>query len=924
MADTDTNNTAINPLAAVGTDSTPASTDTATNISQRSITQEMRTAYINYAMSVIVARALPDVRDGLKPVQRRIIYSMFKQNIVPSGGYKKSARTVGDVIAKYHPHGDVAVYDAMVRMAQEFSMRYPLVDGQGNFGSIDGDNAAAMRYTESRLQKLSMEIIEGLNKKTVDYAPNYDGNTREPILMPTKIPGLLLNGAEGIAVGMATKIPPHNLTELVGTIQYTLQNGKPVYKILESTAAAETINAAAGETIEVAEGSDKDAVATSVSTQLTAQTDYTANIRTEEDLENLPKNRFPTFESTVEIKDLLKIMPGPDFPTSAEIYDTAAIAEAYTTGKGRILMRAVAKIEEMKGGRFHIVITEIPYQVNKARLVSKIADLVKEKKIEGVSDIRDESNRVGMRIVVEIKRDGQPKTILNRLFKYTEMEKTFNANMLALVGNDPQIINLKTYVELFIGHRQEVIIREKEFELAKSREREHILEGLMIALDNLDEVIRIIRESSDSEAAKLTLMSKFKLSEIQSTAILDMQLRRLAALERKKIEEEYKEIRAKIDDLIAIITKPERVLAIISEQLTEIVARFGDKRRTKVHKGKVGEVSEEDLIASEDVVVTISEKGYIKRIKADTYQTQLRGGVGIKGMTTREDDAVKHLIAANTHDEILFFTSKGRVFLQKVYDIPEFSRTAKGQAVINLINIEPSETITSILTKKRNGFIVDKDIQDEKAEDQEKKASTYKFLFMATANGTVKKTTLEEFLNIRSNGLIAIKLDATDNLTWVKPTHGNDDIILVTKFGKAIRFNESDVRETGRSTMGVRGIRLRDNTDTVIAADVIRSEKSLLLTMSEKGFGKTSVISEFTKQGRGGMGLFAARCNDKTGPLVASRLLDGPEIELLMMSEQGQTVKIKGEELPQRNRQTSGVRLIRLKGDDKVGAIALV
>jgi DNA gyrase subunit A len=879
--------TATTPEQPANTDVTSADGGRHVNVSQRSITEEMRNAYINYAMSVIVSRALPDVRDGLKPVQRRILYSMFKLGILPSGGYKKSARTVGDVIAKYHPHGDAAVYDAMVRMAQDFNMRYMLIDGQGNFGSIDGDSPAAMRYTEARLQKISLEIIEGLNKNTVDYAANYDGNTMEPVLMPSKIPTLLLNGADGIAVGMATKIPPHNLKELIAAIKLTIEHGKPVYRNAEHNM------------------------------------EYAKEIRTQADLEKLGKDRFPKFDSEVETEALLKVLPGPDFPTGGEIYDAQAISEVYSAGRGRVVMRAVATIEEMKGGKFQIVVTEIPFQVNKARLVAKIADLVKEKRVVGISDIRDESNRVGMRIVVEVKRDGNPNTILNKLYKYTEMQKTFSANMLALVDGEPQVVTLKAYNELFVSHRQEIIIREREFELAKAREREHILEGLLIALDNLDEVINTIRNSKDADIARTNLMEKFKLSEIQAQAILDMQLRRLAALERLKIEEEYKEIQKLIAELLDILGKPERVIAIISEELAQIAEKFGDERRTKVFKGKVGEINEEDLVASENVIITVSEKGYIKRMPDNEYQLQKRGGIGKRGMTTREDDAVSHIFWCNTHDDILFFTNKGRVFVKKVYEIPEFGRTAKGLAVINLINIESGELVTSILTKKKEGMIVDEDVLQENELGREQKAGDYQFLFMSTSKGTVKKTLLSEYLNIRSNGLVAIKLAPGDELTWVKPTRGNDEIIMVTRMGKSIRFNEADVRETGRASMGVRGIKLKEN-DFVISADVVRKKENLLLTISEKGFGKVTIIEQFGIQNRGGQGIFAAKVTGKTGELVSARLIDHPSMELLIMSAQGQAVRIKTDDLPERNRQTSGVRLIRLRGDDRVAAIAIV
>ncbi len=862
--------------------------DRAENVKEQPISTEMRSAYINYAMSVIVARALPDVRDGLKPVQRRIIYSMYKLGILPSGGYKKSARTVGDVIAKYHPHGDAAVYDAMVRMAQDFNMRYMLVDGQGNFGSIDGDSAAAMRYTEAKLSKISGEFIEGLNNNTVNYIENYDGSLTEPTLLPTTIPNLFVNGVEGIAVGMATKIPPHNLSELCDAISHAIKNGEALYND---------------------ESHDPK---------------YTDQIQTEADLEKLTKDRFPHFETDFDLDEMLDIIPGPDFPTGGEIYDRSASKDMYATGRGKIPIRAVARIEEIKHGKYQIIITELPFQVNKARLITKMAALVKDDKVKGISDIRDESNKDGIRVVVEIKRDGKPKTILNKLYKYTEMQKNFNANMLALIEGDPQILTLKKYLELFVSHRQEIIIRKKEYDLAKSREREHILEGLMIALDNLDEVIKTIRESKDADIAKTALMKKFKLTDIQAQAILDMQLRRLAALERQKIEDEYKEIKAKIEDLVDILSKPERVIKIIKQQLKDIKDKYGDERRSKVFKGKIGEINEEDLVANEEVIVTVSEKGYIKRMQASAYKLQNRGGVGKKGMTTKDNDVVSHIFFCNTHDDILFFTSKGRVFAEKVYEIPEYGRTAKGQPVINLIDIDQDELVTSILTRKEKGEIIDEDISQEGEENKEKKQGKFKYFFMATEKGTVKKTEIKEFENIRSNGLIAIKLSSDDKLAWVKPTRGDDEIILVTKKAKSIRFNEEDVRPTGRATMGVIGIKFKDKDDEIICADVVRKDEIFLLTISENGYGKVTQIGQFNSQNRGGQGVYAARVTKKTGDLAAARLLDHPHMELLIMSTAGQGVKIKTDDLPERNRQTSGVRLIKLKGETKVAAIAIV
>jgi len=859
------------------------------NIVSTAISEEMRSSYINYAMSVIVARALPDVRDGLKPVQRRILYSMYKLGILPSKSFKKCARTVGDVIGKYHPHGDTSVYDALVRMAQDFSLRYPLINGQGNFGSIDGDGAAAMRYTESKLHKISWELLRELDKNTVDFTPTYDGSYMEPSVLPSAIPTLLLNGADGIAVGMATKIPPHNLGETTDALVEMIQRGN----IWEPN-GEEKVNKG-----------------------------YYNKIKTTESLKDLPQNRFPLFESDITIDELMEFVPGPDFPTGGSIYNAAEIANAYATGRGRVLMRAKAGIFEARGGRYNIIISEIPYQVNKARLVTKIADLVKNKKIDGISDIRDESNKDGIRVVIEIKRDGKPKTILNKLYKYTEMQKAFNANMVALVNDEPRVLNLKRILELFIKHRQEIVIKRTEFELAKAREREHILEGLMIALANLDDVIETIKKSKDAEVAKTNLIKKFKLSEIQAQAILDMQLRRLAALERQKIEDEYKEIKKRIDELIIILKTPEKVLEIISEELNEVKNKYNDERRTKVYKGGVDEFSEEDLVAAEEVLVTVSEQGYIKRMKQGTYKIQKRGGKGKVGMKTKETDSVSNVFSCNTHDDILFFTSRGRAFQIKVFDIPEFGRTAKGQAIVNLIDIDQSELITSILTRSKEG-ILDEDIIQEGQEKQEKKGKKYDYLFMATKNGLVKKTLISEFENIRSNGLIAVKLANNDELRWVKPTTGKNEVILVTRYGRSIHFSEKDVRDTGRATQGVRGIRFKNKDDEIISMDVVRQDEDFMLTLSENGYGKITKIKEYPLQGRGGQGVFTARLSKKTGNLSGARILDHPDAELLIMSKHGHAVKIPMKELPRRSRQTAGVKLIDLAKEDKAAAIAII
>lgn len=859
-----------------------------TNVIEGGIVNELKQSYINYAMSVIVARALPEVRDGLKPVQRRILYAMYKMGITPGSAYKKVARISGETMGKYHPHGDASINDALVRMAQDFNMRYPLIEGQGNFGSIDGDSAAAARYIEARLEKIGARMLEGV-EHTADFNPNYDGNETEPAILPSVVPNLLINGSEGIAVGMATKIPPHNLTEVLNATINVIDGGnKWDFKEIEKVG----IN-------------------------------YEKDIKNLKDLENLSKERFHKFQSDIEIKELLKQIKGPDFPGGAHIYNAKDYGQIYETGRGGVLMRAVSEIEELKGGKFRIIITELPYQVNKAMLLTKIAQLYKDKKIDGISDLRDESNREGIRIVVELKREAKPKTVENQLYKYTELQKNFSANMLALVNGEPKLLNLREYLELFISHRQEIVIRSNEFELGKAKEREHILEGLMIALDHLDEVIATIRKSKDSEVAKQNLMTKFKLSEIQAQAILDMQLRRLSALEREKLENEYKEILQRIKDLLKLLNSPEEILQVIKKELEEIREKFGDERRTKVFKGGIDELSEEDLIANEKTFVMISTQGYIKRVKTDTYRTQNRGGQGKRAVTTKEDDSVRHVFDCNTHDEIMFFSNKGKVYVLKVHEIPEYGANAKGLPIVNLINISQGELVTSVLTRSKDGNILDEDIAQEDEEKLEKQGKNYKFLFMATKKGVVKKSTLDDFSNIRSNGLIAISLTDGDELIWVKPTDGNDEVILVSKLAKSIHFHESDVRETGRASQGVRGIRLKDE-DEVISMDVVRKKEDLMLTIAENGFGKMTELEQFTLQKRGGSGIFAARINSKTGPLVVARVLDHPDKELLILSVKGQAIKIPTRDLPVRNRQTAGVTLMRVKDGDKVAAVAVV
>lgn len=855
---------------------------------QQDIVKELTTSYINYAMSVIVSRALPDVRDGLKPVQRRILYAMHESNVKPGTPFKKVAKVSGEVMGKYHPHGNASIEDALVRMGQEWNMRYPLIDKQGNFGSIDGDPHAAARYIECRLHGNAMPLLSEIEERTVKFAPNYDGEETEPEVLPAMLPNLLLNGGEGIAVGMATKIPPHNLGELVDAMLDMLTNSSNEYS----------------DSVE--------------------KVDYKKQVFTVRELDELPNNRFPTLTTETDVAGILKHIKGPDFPTAGEIYDAAEIKHVYETGRGRILMRGVSHIEETKGGKFQIVITEIPYQVVKTRLTASIAELVKDEKLKGISDIKDLTNRDGIKIVIELRKDANPKVMQNKLYKFTEMQKAFNANLLALVNDEPQVLNIKEILTYFLQHRVEIVVKKLEFELAKKREREHILAGLMIALDHIDEIIKIIRASADAETAKTTLMTKFKLSDIQSQAILDMQLRRLAALERQKIEDEYKEIQTAIARIVGDLSSPKNITKIIETELADAKEKYGDKRKTKVIKGKVGEVSEEDLVAKENVFVTISEQGYIKRIIESQYQVQGRGGVGKKAMQTKEDDAIRHVFSCTTHDEVMFFTNKGRVFTLKVHEIPEYStRSAKGVPVINLINIDQGELVTSVLTRGKTGNIIDEDVSQEGEIPTESSGSNYKFLFMATKLGTVKKTTLEEFQNIRNNGIIAIKLDAGDELVWVKPTTGENEIMLVTKHAKGILFHEQDVREIGRAARGVRGIKIKED-DVVISMDVIRNKEDMILTISEFGYGKVTKLHQFPVYNRGTSGVYAARVNDKTGELVVARIIDHPHRELLIMSAEGQAIRIPTDQLPDQNRDTLGVRMMRVKDGDRVAAIAII
>jgi DNA gyrase subunit A len=834
-------------------------------INQSEIVTEMQKSYLDYSMSVIVARALPDVRDGLKPVHRRILYAMHQIGLHHTAKYKKSASVVGEVLGKYHPHGDAPVYEALVRLAQQFSMRYQLVDGQGNYGSVDGDPPAAMRYTECRLAGIADEILLDIEKETVDFLPNFDGTIDEPIYLPAKLPNLLLMGSEGIAVGMATKIPPHNIKEVIDAITFLIDKSK-----IEKAPAVK----------------DKEVT--------------------------LERGVKSIFHFDVTVDELMEHITGPDFPTGGAIYDINEIKSAYATGRGKIVMRGKAEIEEIGQGKSAIIITELPYQVNKAQLVMKIADLVKEKKIEGISDLRDESDRRGIRVWVELKRDARPKQVLNNLFKYTSLQTTFPVNMVALVDNTPQTCGLKLILEEYVKHRHDVIRRRSEYELRQAKAREHILEGLKIAVDHIDEVIAIIKKSKDADEAKQKLMKRFGLSEIQTTAILDMQLRKLAALERQKIEDELALIRETIAYLEDLLAHPEKILKVIKEELGKLKEKYGDERRTKVYKSKVGEFSEEQLIANEDVIITMSESGYIKRLAKSSFKMQERGGKGVIGMTTKEEDTIDKIISAQTHDNMLFFTDKGRVYQVRVWDIPESTRQAKGQAVVNLINTEAGEKVTSVLTYT--------------LKRAEQKENGVEYILMATKNGTIKKSKLTEYENIRRSGIVAIKLEKGDELIWAKLTSGSDDILLVSHDGKSIRFAESEVRPTARDTMGVRGILFKGD-DVVVSVDVINDEtkKGDFLTVMEKGIGKKTAIKDFPKQKRGGQGIKVAEVKDKTGKVVVSQIVPADCESVILTSTKGQVVKLPIDSVPRLGRATSGVILMRFadKGDTIAAATCL-
>ncbi|MBI4427046.1 MAG: DNA gyrase subunit A [Candidatus Magasanikbacteria bacterium] len=803
------------------------------------LVDEMKTSYMDYAMSVIVSRALPDVRDGLKPVHRRILYAMWNIGLKHNAKFRKSAHVVGEVMAKYHPHGDSAIYDSMVRMAQEFAMRNPLVYGQGNFGSMDGDSAAAMRYTEAKLSAIAEEMLLDIERNTVNFAPNYDGSTNEPIVLPSKLPNLLLNGTMGIAVGMATNIPPHNLTELCDG--------------------------------------------------LTA-------------LINDPK---------ITIEELMELVKGPDFPTGGIIYNNKDIAAAYATGKGGIVIRAKTDIQENKSGLFQIVVNEIPYQVNKSTLIEKIATLVQEKKLEGIKDLRDESNKDGVRIVVELKKDSYPKKVLNQLFNMTELQTTFHINMLALVdGIQPRVLNLKSVLEEYVKHRQEVIRRRAEFDLNKAQERAHILEGLSKALDKIDLVINTIRKSKDKDDAKINLMSKFKFTERQAVAILEMKLQQLANLERQKIEDELKEKRTLIKELESILHSPKKILNIITNEIKEIKEKYGDERRTQIVAHGVKEFTTEDLIPNESIVVMTTRDGYIKRVAPDTFKTQGRGGKGVIGLTTKEEDVVDQLLTTNTHDNLLFFTTRGRVFQMMAYDIPPATRTSKGQAVVNFLQLAPNEKLSAILSMSS--------------------LNQHQFLVMVTNKGTIKKTALSDFSNVRRSGLIALKLKPDDNLEWVKPSTGKDEIVIATDGGQAIRFREANVRAMGRNASGVRGMRLKGK-DYIVGMDIVQPElvkKAVLelLVISENGLGKRTALSEYKVQGRGGSGIKTMAVTAKTGKIISMAIINNTEErDLMAISVNGQVIRVPLDTISTLGRATQGVRVMRFKEEgDKVASMTLL
>ena len=891
-------------------------------LTPRSIVDEMKSNYIDYSMSVIVSRALPEVKDGLKPSQRRILVAMNDLGLSPSSHFRKCAKIAGDTSGNYHPHGESVVYPTLVKLAQEFSTRYLLVEGQGNFGSIDGDPAAAMRYTEARMGKITPELLKDLYKGTVTFLPNYDGTRLEPTVLPALFPNLLANGSQGIAVGMATQIPPHNLGELIDALQEMIKGknrweGVAIYNELRK----------AKESKEVIPQTLNSKPETYVENYVdTKSLEYEKDIQKILDrMEESGEVLYPDFKSEITPEELIEIVPGPDFPTGGTIYDRDEILNAYATGRGKILQRAQASIVEGQNGRYQIVITEIPYQVNKAYMIEKIADLVRDKKITGIADIRDESNKEGIRVVVILKKDAQPKTVLNKLFKYTEMQKTFNANMIALVEQEPITLSLKRMLELFLSFRLTVTIRRYEFDLAEARYHAHILEGLLKALDFLDEVIATIRASKTQESAKTNLMDKFKFTEVQAQAILDMQLRRLAALERMKLQNDYKETKEKIIEYNAVLDNQDRILEIISKDLDQIKENYADKRKTRVIKGKVNEISEEDLIAQEETLITITHSGYVKRVPPSTYQIQKRGGKGISGGDTKEGDFIEHVLLCNTHDELLLFTNKGRVFSTRIFEIPEYGRTAKGIPLINLVQLDQNEVITSILTRDPKGGIMgSEEIQEDQDTQGIVEKKDFKYFLMVTKGGIVKKTDLNEFSKIRANGLTAIKLEVNDELIWVKPTTGEDEVILVTADGKSIRFSEKDVRPLGRSTRGVTAMKFKSDTDFIVGMGVVRTNENKIFTLSEYGYGKMSKLSEYTKQKRGGTGIFTFRVTKKTGKIAVARILDHPKAEIVVISEKSKVIRSSIDAIPTLGRQTSGVKIMNIGEGDRVATMAIL
>ena len=794
------------------------------NLVNVNLTKEMKTSFIDYAMSVIVARALPDVRDGLKPVHRRILYGMNELGVTPDKPHKKSARITGDVMGKYHPHGDSSIYEAMVRMAQWWSYRYMLVDGHGNFGSMDGDGAAAQRYTEARMSKIALEMLRDINKNTVDFVDNYDANEREPLVLPARFPNLLVNGATGIAVGMATNIPPHNLGETIDAVKLVMDNPE------------------------------------------------------------------------VTTKDLMEVLPGPDFPTGALVMGKSGIHKAYETGKGSIVLRSRTEIEETKTGRERIVVTEFPYMVNKTKVHEHIVRLVQEKRIEGITAVRDESNREGVRFVIEVKRDASANVILNNLFKMTQMQTNFGFNMLAIQNGVPKILSLRQILDAYIEHQKEVVVRRTRFDKEKAEARAHILEGLLIALDHIDEVIRIIRASETDAEAQAELMSKFKLSERQSQAILDMRLRRLTGLERDKIQSEYDDLLALIADLADILAKPERVSQIIKDELDEVKRKFGDQRRTELMVGEVLSLEDEDLIEESDVLITLSNKGYIKRLDQAEFTAQKRGGRGVQGTGVKDDDFVRELVSTSTHDHLLFFTNKGRVYRLKGYEIPEYGRTAKGLPIVNLLKLDEGESIQTIIN-----------VESERSDEA--------YLFFTTRHGIVKRTSVKEFANIRQNGLKALNLKDEDELINVLLTEEDTDIIIGTKFGYAVRFNQSAVRGMSRIATGVKGVNLREG-DTVVGASVITDQDEVLI-ITEKGYGKRTVATEYPTKGRGGKGMKTANVAEKNGPLSGLLTVKGDE-DLMIITDTGVMIRTNVANISQTGRSTMGVKVMRLDQDAKI------